>query len=325
MPYTQNLEKYIDMNRFINIQERKISLSDIYKLIKFIKLNSINLIHAHGKGAGVISRILKTLVRIPLIYTFHGIHIDCLNIFNRYCYIYYEKIFGWLDNHKIFVSNSEKKYGKSKDVYIGKKYSIINNAVINKKLKKSFNFKEDINKKININNNKRNIISICRLVDQKNIFEIFRIAKKLESYNFIVCGDGELFSENKLFLNENNINNDYFKENIKFIYPYLYASDLFLSTSFYEGHPISVLEAMSIGLPIVLTNVVGNIDTIDHNISGFLYDLGNIDMAANFIEKIMKDKEVYNKFSEESFKKQRKIFSLKKMKEEYLNLYNKYI
>ena len=49
-------------NRFIEIEERKLSIIDIFRLIKFIRRNSIDIIHAHGKGAGLIARILKYLL-----------------------------------------------------------------------------------------------------------------------------------------------------------------------------------------------------------------------------------------------------------------------
>ena len=125
------------------------------------------------------------------------------------------------------------------------------------------------NLKIGIRNNKKNIISICRLVDQKNIFEIFKIAQKLKIYNFIVLGEGYLFDEAKIFLNR-----IIFKMFILFgnkqMSSNIFMNQIcFLSTSLYEGHPISILEAMSIGLPIVASKVTGNIDTIKDNYSGF--------------------------------------------------------
>ena len=49
------------------------------------------------------------------------------------------------------------------------------------------------------------------------------------------------------------------------IFKYLYASKIYLSTSFYEGLSISILEAMSIGLPIIASRVVGNVDAIEHS------------------------------------------------------------
>ena len=104
--------------------------------------------------------------------------------------------------------------------------------------------------------------------------------------------------------------------NKKDIFKYLYQADLFLSTSLYEGHPISILEAMSIGLPIVASKVTGNVDTIKNNFSGFFYRLGDINGAVNCIEKIMKNTDLRFKISNNAFLTHRKLFTTKKMKNE---------
>ena len=77
-------------------------------MVIFAKDKKIDFIHAHGKGAGLIGRILKIIIKKPLIYTFHGIHTECLSIFGKLVYKFYENITGWIDNEKIFVSESEK-------------------------------------------------------------------------------------------------------------------------------------------------------------------------------------------------------------------------
>ncbi len=183
---------------------------------------------------------------------------------------------------------------------------------------------EKNNLKIGINNKRKNIISICRLVDQKNIFEIFEIAKKLQIYNFVVLGNGYLFDNAKIYLETKKIKNVYLLGNKKDVFKYLYEADLFLSTSLYEGHPISILEAMSIGLPIVASKVTGNIDTIKNNFSGLFYKLGDIKEAVNCIEKIMKNSELRLKISNNSFLSHREFFATTKMKNKYISLYKKY-
>ena len=178
--------------------------------------------------------------------------------------------------------------------------------------------------KIGINNKKKNIISICRLVDQKNIFEIFEIARNLQAYNFVVLGNGYLFDKAKNYIESRKIKNVYLLGNKKDVFKYLYESDLFLSTSLYEGHPISILEAMSIGLPIVASEVTGNIDTIKNNFSGLFYRLGDINGAINCIQKLMKNSDLKYKISNNSFLTHRKLFTTKKMKNEYVSLYKKH-
>ncbi len=323
MPKIYPKNKNFDFINYLEIAERKLLPIDILRLILFSRKNSIDIIHAHGKGAGIIARIIKIFLQKPLIYTFHGIHTNCMNRFNKYLYILYENITGWLDDEKVFVSLSEKMQAINLRIFIGK-----NNMIINNFTKEMQRIKIDTKKsnlKIGIRNQKKNIISICRLVDQKNIFEIFNIARNLPIYNFIILGDGYLYSKAIDFLNKKNINNVYLLGNKKDVFKYLYSADLFLSTSLYEGHPLSILEAMSIGLPIVASKVVGNIDTIKDNKSGFFYKLGDIKDAKICIQKIMQDEKLRNKISLNSFYSHRELFSTDKMKRSYISLYKKYL
>ena len=322
MPFTDTQINNLNKKKYLNISERKISLIDLIRLIIFSKKNSIDIIHAHGKGAGLISRIIKIFLQKPLIYTFHGIHTLCLTRLQKFLYIFYENITGWIDDEKVFVSKSEKEQTKYLRIIIGKNNCIINNATKNK-LRKKVNDEKN-NYKIGIFNNKKNVISICRLVDQKNIFEIFKIAENLQNYNFIVLGHGSLFEKSKNYLRLNNINNVYLLGNKSDVFKYLYESDLFLSTSLYEGHPISILEAMSVGLPIIASDVTGNIDTIDHGFSGFFYRLGDINQARYLIEKILKNNKLQIKISGNSFFTHRKHFTIERMKNSYISLYRKY-
>ncbi len=321
LPKNEFLKKNLDTDKYIQISERKIVISDILNLTLFIKRNSIDIIHAHGKGAGLIGRIIKILVMKPLVYTFHGVHTQCHNDFKKATYILYEYLTGWIDDKKIFVSNSEMKEANKLKIFNGKNFSIINNSTKLMPKKIILNRKTE-NYNIGIHNCNKNVLSICRLVDQKNIFEIFRIANLLPNYNFIILGDGYLYSKACEFIKFNNINNVYLIGSKNEVFEYLYKADLFLSTSLYEGHPISILEAMSVGIPIVASKVTGNCDTIEHNISGLLYELGNIHQAVNFINLLMKNDEINSTFSSNAYHAHRDKFSINKMKSSYIKFYN---
>ena len=89
MPFIDPKIQNYNKKKYLQISERRISLIDILRLIIFSRKNSIDIIHAHGKGAGLIARIIKIFLNKPLIYTFHGIHTLCLNRFNKFLYILY--------------------------------------------------------------------------------------------------------------------------------------------------------------------------------------------------------------------------------------------
>ncbi len=319
IPKSNNYLQYLDSENHISISERKLRIKDIFRIYIFIKENSIDLIHAHGKGAGVIARITNIFARRILIYTFHGIHHKCHNVFVRNFYILYENILGKIDTFKILVSESEKKFAKVLKINLGINSKIIYNGVINKPIK---NYKNQLEIVKNLSNDKINVITVSRFVRQKNINEVIEIAKKLPEINFLIIGDGELW---RVIRNEilgssiHNINLVGSKNNV---YHYLYKSDIYLSTSIYEGLPLSILEAMSVGLPVVASNVIGNSDTIEHGKSGYLYDLKNIKKAVKYIKKLANDKSQRINFGKNAFKRQREYFSKDIMLSEYHRLYN---
>tara|TARA_B100000212_G_scaffold107586_1_gene79938 strand:+ start:1816 stop:2910 length:1095 start_codon:yes stop_codon:yes gene_type:complete len=315
LPYNDDFSEYLKINNHINISERKLSIKDILKLYKFIKINSIDILHAHGKGAGLITRIVNVFLLKKLIYTFHGIHCDFNNLFLKNLYIQYENLMGKIDTKKIFVSKSEMKFAKSLSINLNNSV-VINNGVENKIRIKLLNnkIKEDTPKKFNV-------ISICRLETVKNINEILRIAKLIPHIDFTILGDGQLWNDLNHQIFVEKIENVFLKGKKENIFEYLYSSDVFLSTSLYEGLPLSVLEAMSIGLPIIASNVRGNSDTIVNEKTGYLYELNNTNMAANFIKILEKDYHLKKQMGRSALSKQRKDFSLEKMLKKYQNLY----
>ena len=322
MPKIDLTSTNFNSNKYLQISERRISIKDIFKLIVFAKKNKIDIIHSHGKGAGLLGRIIKIFLMKPLIYTFHGIHTECLNKYEKIIYILYENITGFMDDEKIFVSKSERDQAKKLKIFFKDNYSIINNA------SKEMNFQNDNLKnqiyKMSFGNSKINIVSICRLVEQKNIFEIFDIAKYLPNYNFLILGDGILYNKSKEYIKKKGIKNVFLLGKQKEIYKYLYSAELFLSTSLYEGHPISVIEAISVGIPVIASNVTGNCDTIKHGYSGFFYKLGDVKEASNFIEKIINNPDLRKKLSINAFNTHRELFSTKKLKKSYTSIYRKY-
>ena len=153
---------------------------------------------------------------------------------------------------------------------------------------------------------------------------MINISRLLPQYNFIILGNGPLYGFIKEFIKKEEITNIYIPGQTNNVFKYLYASNIYLSTSYYEGLSISILEAMSIGLPVVASKVVGNVDTVDHGKSGYLYELGNIKLAAVYIENILKFNKLYNYLSKGSQNRQRKYFSSKHMINKYLEIYKNY-
>ena len=149
------------------------------------------------------------------------------------------------------------------------------------------------------------------------------LSKILPNFNFFIIGYGPLFEKIRLKKERYGLQNLVLLGKQTNILKYLYESDLYLSTSLYEGHPISILEAMSIGLPIIATNVTGNNDTIVHGESGFFYELGSIQEASKYIKLISKNINLLKAMGTKSYERQRQKFSVQEMCSNTSNLYKK--
>lgn len=66
--------------------------------------------------------------------------------------------------------------------------------------------------------------------------------------------------------------------------------DVFVLLSRYEGGPYAPLEAMRAGVPVVLSDVAGNHDTIEHQVSGLLVPFSAPDAAATAIVRLLDDR-----------------------------------
>jgi len=97
--------------------------------------------------------------------------------------------------------------------------------------------------------------------------------KELEGLSSRLCNGGILFLGEKCQ---------------KDIVKLLSVTDIFVNPSYSEGLPSSVLEASSIGLPIIATNVGGTSEIINDK-NGFLYDPGNIKELEQYLQDIIKD------------------------------------
>lgn len=119
------------------------------------------------------------------------------------------------------------------------------------------------------------LIHVGRFNEQKNhrgLLEAFHILqRKIPGVELWLLGDGELLEQTKSQAKALGIwEKVRFLGSQKNVYPYLNQGDLFLLPSHYEGMPMTVLEAMGTGLPIVASRVGGLPDMVQSGESGLL-------------------------------------------------------
>ena len=273
---TYNFER---KNKGIN---QLIKLYSIYSLT--FKKYDFQIIHSFRFYPNLLNVIVNIFNKRKIITHITGLGIAFSN--NSYYFktikyvslIFYQIIL--FRSNKIIVQNDNDKtdlvflgFCKNKiQVIYG---SGVNTEVYNQKL---FN-KQQLRLKHNINSNYKVFICVTRLIWEKGIKELVESFQdfNLKNPNSSLLIVGWIDEDNprhvsKDFIdNFNNKNNIFFfgkKDNIKEL---LALSDVFVYPSYYrEGIPRSILEALSMGLPIITTNMPGCLLTVDEGKNGVI-------------------------------------------------------
>lgn len=206
------------------------------------------------------------------------------------------------------------------------------------------------NEKINFNKKyESDIITIGRLNNQKGQWHLIKAFKKLvekhPNTKMIILGSGKLHRELNKIIEENMLQKNVRIENfLSNPQDYLANSKIFVLPSVYEGLPNAILEAMSLGLPIIATDCFGGnreilhpklkdekhiTEPIEGEFGILIPNMGfvkqkkmtkNEDYLANYLIKLIENNDLKNKYIQKS-KERISFFS----EEKNLNLWRKII
>jgi len=100
----------------------------------------------------------------------------------------------------------------------------------------------------------------------------------------------------------------------------LHSIDIFLMTSFSEGTSMAILEAFAAGVPVVASDVGGNVSLIEHDKNGFLFDLNDLNQLKKHILALWADGKKLESMSQQARESSAK-FSIRGMISSYESLY----
>jgi len=108
-----------------------------------------------------------------------------------------------------------------------------------------------------------------------------------------MAGDGVFRPKIERYIKENNLERKVFLLGWYRQIPRLLAAlDIFVLTSYWEGLPICVMEAMAASLPVVATNTGGIAELIHEPDNGYLVSPRDIPALTNRIIELLSDREV---------------------------------
>lgn len=309
-----NLVRNIDQNKFIisiltlspeednsrendfymlNINVYKLNLSRFKMYLfgkrcfaKLIKQLSPDIIHTHGfradyyaKDYGKTKKIFSTIQNYP--------HKDYPMLYGRILgSLMARKQIEMIRLTKNSVACSQAVSSELRDKFKAETQVIYNGINIDKFKMVDTHDKSYLRQKLKIQNETKVFLFVGVLVERKNpifLIEAFINSDAKNNNLLIVIGDGSLLEQcrkmqsDKIRIIGKVCDNESYLE-------YLNVSDIFISASQAEGLPTAVLEAMSVGLPVLLSDIQPHKEIIELNpLAGRLFPLQNKKELINLI------------------------------------------
>ena len=309
----------------IIVTEKPFNLFVWRKVKKLIRDEKIDMVHAHGTRAQSNVFWAARSLHVPLIYTIHGwsFHDDQKPLVRK-TRIIGEKFLTSRTDVNISVSESNKQTGQK---YIKSFTSaVVNNGIDQEKFNPSNNF-TDIRKELSIDRNAILLLFIARFTAHKQPLALIRafadVLKEMPSARLLMVGDGDEKNAAQLLAKELAIEESIiflpFRQDVPDI---LKAADIFILPSLWEGLPIGLLEAMSMGKAVIATNVDGTCEIVRHQHNGFLIEPGNLQHElAGAILLLAADNSLREEYGAHAMETVRSHFNVAKMTRQIEDIY----
>lgn len=268
------------------------NLQSIYSLIKLLRNTPFDIIHCHGLKAAIIGGIAARTVRHEnIIYTAHSnISFKTFQIANTILYKTAEKTASHISRQIIAVSEGMKSEMIMRNIP-AERITVIPNGIDANKFKIETD-KKRIKVQLGIPEETNVVGTVARLAPQKNLETFLKGASILLStmpeLMFIIVGDGPLKKQLQDRATELGIKNKVIFTGYRSDIPeILHIMDVFALSSWTEGLPITVLEAMAAEKPVVATRVGGTPEIIKDGLTGLLVEPYDAEGLAEGLVRIL--------------------------------------
>ena len=294
----------------------------LVKALNHFRGKNIKLIHTHGYKEDLLALLIRQFIGVKwLVSTIHGLpepsffrHSNANNITFKRKLDYFVLKHGFAK--VIAVSEDIQQNLINKYGFNSTKVEVIHNGIDIPRLKNPRRPEDSV----------LQVGTVGRMVSVKQ-YELFldiadEVTKQLKNVRFSILGDGplkeQLTRKAKALRLENIVTFEVPRIDPSDFYQ---SIDLYLNTSLHEGLPLSILEAMACGKPVVAPKVGGLPEIITHAEEGFLVESRSPKDFADWCVKLLRNKELRTIMGQKALNKVTKRFRSGLMADSYHRLY----
>lgn len=308
------------------------AVTDIRSLVfvyRFFRRARPDIVHTHTAKAGAVGRLAAWLARVPVIvHTYHG------HVFHGYfsrrqtrVFLGIERALARVTTRVLTVSESVRqdllRYG------IGRpdRLSVMPLGLDLAPFLDVDRHRGELRRELGIDADVPLVGIVARLVPIKHhedfITAAALTAQAVPHCRFLIVGDGERRQELSALVAERNLASRVLFLGWRRDLSRLYADlDVVALTSANEGSPVSLIEAMTAGCPVVATRVGGVPDLVEDGVSGLVVPPGRPDLVADALRTLLTDPERRRLMGEAGRKRAYPAFSVERLVADVDRLYS---
>ena len=287
-----------------------------------------DILHCHLIPSNIIAKPLGALLGVPVIIN-HDHTNDPHRIDNKIL-LALDKSTNCFAHHIIAVAAACRDFLTTHESIPPEKISLVPNAIDLRRFSPGEVSRDEARARLGLPAGSRIVAGVGRLNPQKN-FALFldiaaQLAPRFPDLHFLLAGDGpeeQMLREKASALGiASRVTFSGYVADTRLVY---LAADVLLMPSRYEGLPMTLLEAMAMGLPVVASKLDGIAEVIGDGAEGFLVPS---DDAALFVERtaaLLADSELSSRISKNARAKIEASFSVERMTSAVEDIYDRFL
>jgi glycosyltransferase involved in cell wall biosynthesis len=289
------------------------------------------IVHTHSSKAGILGRWAAWFARVPVIvHTVHGFGITPAQpLWLRRLLILLERMTGWITTHWITVAQVDAQRGRQWGLFESN-VSVIRPGIDPRPFQRPLepSARDRLRKEFGAGSHDYLIGTVACLKPQKAPEDLVAVAKLLCAQvmraRFLLIGDGEMRPAVEALIRRYGLQDRVqvagWRRDVDRA---MHSFDALLLTSHWEGFPRVILEAASVGLPVVSTRVGGVEELLVHGCNVRLYEAGDIDGLARGLQALIRESETGGRRTSGFQGDLPKEFHIDEMVKQYESLYDR--
>jgi glycosyltransferase involved in cell wall biosynthesis len=276
-----------------------------------------DLIAAHSSKAGTLARLAARSLRIPVVFTAHGwAFTPGVPDAQAALYRRIERLVGPLANRIITVSEFDRRLALEARIAPPDRIVTVHNGIPD----------TDVSLRADPTRSPPRVVMVARFMAQKDHRTLFQALAGLTGHpwELDLIGDGPLMEDMRRLAAELGLGDRVrFLGQRKDVGAILAASQAFLLISNWEGFPLSTLEAMRSGLPVLASAVGGVDEAVEDGTTGFLVARGDVAALRDRLTRLLVDPALRGQLGAQGRRRFESTFTLDHSVRQTLDVYRR--